>query len=91
MAPVEVVPKRTRLSIDGHVAWFCAAGGAFIVGCFLGMWIVRHQAPPPLVCAPALEDGRKLLAYHLSVHGMERCLYEAPHPLANGLTNRKKG
>ena len=78
-----IPPVRVRSKgddFDIHVWWLCVALAAGLFGMFLQAYIERHSRPAPTVCAQHLDDGRKLMAYHLGVLGQERCVYEAPRP-----------
>jgi len=73
--------KRRRDDFDHIVFTVCATLAGLLVGMGIGAYTEHNRKPAPTVCLAELEDGRRLLSYHLTDAGQERCLYEPPRPL----------
>lgn len=64
-------------TVDLHVFWVCMVALAVIVATLWGEQRARGERQ---VCAQQLDDGRRLLSYHLGIKGHERCTYTPPAP-----------
>lgn len=60
---------------DAIVAVLCFTGLVFLAG--FGASEYRHDTRAK-ACPTHLPDGRRLMTFHLTVDGPERCVYERP-------------
>lgn len=74
MPKARVTVEPERVPVELHVFWACAAFAALLAGVSLGNYIDQRKDEAK-TCKAVLDDGRRLLAYHLNER---RCVYEPP-------------